>query len=102
QVDVCAPGVKIVTTKNISDGQYTDSFSGTSAATPHVAGVAALILSVNPELTASEVENIIKTTTDSLGMIVPNPQTGYGRVNAFEAVQSAMKTLEGKNGSGTV
>ncbi|NEQ25603.1 MAG: S8 family serine peptidase, partial [Microcoleus sp. SIO2G3] len=61
------PGVNILSTTPGETYQY---FSGTSMATPHVAGVAALIFSANPNLTANEVENIITATADPTGIFV--------------------------------
>lgn len=93
EIDVCAPGVHIITTDIAgtrgysSNADYYEKFNGTSAATPHVAGVAALILSVNPSLTAAEVENILRKATDDLGTPGFNIFTGFGRTNALKAVQ---------------
>lgn len=50
-----------------NNGDYNDNFSGTSAACPQVSGVAALILSINPNLTRQEVENILFNTAVDLG-----------------------------------
>jgi subtilisin family serine protease len=60
--------------------------SGTSMATPHVSGVAALILGKNPNLTPGQVETIMERTTTDLG--VPNYDTkyGWGLVNAQAAL----------------
>jgi len=79
------------------------NFGGTSDACPMVAGVAALILSVNPELTVLEVNNIIeqtaqKTRTDVYTYSTTsgrpngtwNNKMGYGLVNAYEAVKLAL------------
>ena len=79
---------------------YTGRFGGTSAACPQVAGVAALMLSVNKNLTAKNVKDIIETTTKKIGqkpysIIQAHPNgtwnndMGYGLVNAFEAVKKA-------------
>lgn len=62
---VVAPGVNVLSTTPGNTYQY---FSGTSMATPHVAGVAALILSANPTLTAAEVESIITATANPAGI----------------------------------
>ena len=52
------------TTPGVREDFYTDDFGGTSGAAPVVSGVAALMLSVNPELTASEVRTILMATAD--------------------------------------
>lgn len=65
---VMAPGVAIESTL---PGDRYDSFSGTSMATPHVAGVIALMLSANPDLTPEQVRQIIIGTTTDLGEIGP-------------------------------
>jgi thermitase len=98
QVDVAAPGVHIFTTDimnkaGYSSDNYEDGFNGTSAATPHVAGVAALVLSVAPELKASEVEEIIKNSVDDITPKGFDNYTGYGRINAFKAVSKALEIV---------
>ena len=62
--DVSAPGNG--TTSLSTTGGYS-SFSGTSGATPHLAGTVALILSVNPNLTPEDVSRIIQTTSIEKG-----------------------------------
>ena len=80
-------------------------FGGTSSACPLVAGIAGLILSANPDLTAREVKQILQTTTDQIIDKSPDPQLGqtygtydkdghslwfgYGKVNAYKAVKAA-------------
>ncbi len=96
QVDVAAPGVHIFTTDimnkaGYSSDNYEDGFNGTSAATPHVAGVAALVLSVAPELKAIEVEEIIKNSADDITPKGVDNYTGHGRINAFKAVSKAFE-----------
>ncbi len=104
------PGLGIVTvdrpgTPGYDPGSYTTDFGGTSSACPLVAGVAALILSVNPDLTATEVKQILQQTADKITDTSADPQFGfrkgtyeaggrcdwfgYGKVNAFKAVQIA-------------
>ncbi len=72
---------------------YTDSFSGTSAAAPIVAGIAALVLSENPSLSKEEVLEIFKLTADKNGRFPyvngRNNHWGYGRINAGKAVAMA-------------
>lgn len=62
---------------------------GTSMAAPHIAGVAALMLSVNPSLTPSQVETILSSTADDLGPAGLDSDFGWGLVNAGAAVASA-------------
>ena len=65
-------------------------FAGTSMATPHVAGIAALMLSKDPSLTPAQVDSIISTSTDVLpdpsNTSIPDPRSGHGRVNANTAL----------------
>jgi hypothetical protein len=67
--------------------------SGTSMATPHAAGVAALILSIKPSLTAAQCADIMRLTADPLkdnpADPIPNDNYGWGCVNAFAAVNRA-------------
>lgn len=67
-------------------GNYTEHFGGTSAACPQVAGVAALMLAVNPNLTTTEVKNILEKTATDLGQTGYDTTYGYGLVNAYSAV----------------
>ena len=124
ELDVMAPGVLIATTdlqgdngynpkvfihreaggtkltSDFSDKDYTNCFNGTSSACPHVAGVAALILSVNPDLTAKQVADIIVQTAQKVGGYnyqntyarpngTWNNEMGYGLVDAYKALQKA-------------
>jgi subtilisin family serine protease len=97
ELDIVAPGVMIPTT---DIGSGTTNFNGTSSATPHIAGVAALILSINPCLTGEEVRNIIENTAQKVGTYTygndpnrPNgtwhEEVGYGLVDAFQSVLHA-------------
>lgn len=96
-IDVAAPGVDIQST--YWDDTYA-SLSGTSMATPHVAGVAALILSRNNSLTADQVGNIIRTTAkplqDDPAEAVPNDKYGHGLLQADAAVKAAGPVLKPK------
>ncbi|MEM1094925.1 MAG: S8 family serine peptidase [Bacteroidota bacterium] len=106
---VCAPssgagGLGIVTTdrrgaNGYQSGDYTtmQRFGGTSSACPLVAGVCALMLSVNPELTAIEVKDILKETAEQIdpqgggyGKDRHSAIYGFGRVDAYRAVQAAI------------
>jgi subtilisin family serine protease len=71
-LDIAAPGVLIPTTDltgtdGYDTGDYTLTFNGTSSATPHVAGVAALILQANPNLTQGQVVEIIEKCGRKVG-----------------------------------
>ncbi|MGB5678711.1 MAG: S8 family serine peptidase, partial [Gammaproteobacteria bacterium] len=69
---------------------YHTSFGGTSAATPLAAGIAGLILSAAPELTAEEVRQLMRDSADKIGpepyVDGRNDRYGYGRVNAHRAL----------------
>jgi subtilisin family serine protease len=112
EVRVYLPGLGIVTTDRVEGAGYdpshfTDSFGGTSSACPLVAGVAALVLSANPDLTAAEVKQILQQTADKIVDTDPDLQFGYrkgtyeaagrsdwfgfGKVNAFKAVKAAVQ-----------
>ncbi len=74
--DVCAPGVNILSTYYSNDRSYT-TMSGTSMATPHVAGLCALMLSKNPMLTPRQTDSIIERhAVVDLGS--PGKDTGFG------------------------
>src|SRR5579884_2940599 len=83
------------TAKGDAEGNYTNSFGGTSSAAPLVAGIAALMLSANPDLKPSDVRDILGKTADKIGSASEydsnghSENYGYGRVNAKAAVQMA-------------
>jgi len=70
-------------------GPYYKFMQGTSMATPHVSGVIALMLSVNPGLTPSQIMSILASTANTLNTSVPNNDIGYGLVDAGQAVADA-------------
>ncbi len=98
--NVAAPGLNVRSA--IPDGAYA-SFSGTSMAAPHVAGVVALMLSANPDLRGQveTLEAILEETAKPMlsgqdcggvsGSGVPNAVYGYGRIDALLAVQRALE-----------
>ena len=116
ELDVVAPGVLVSTTDNTgnvgnnngintndySNTDYTRLVGGTSAAASYVAGVAALVLSVNNSLTSSQVARILKGTSQKVGNYsytystnshlngTWNIEMGHGLVDATAAVQEAM------------
>lgn len=90
KVDISAPGYRISTTTVNNSYLLTD---GTSLASPIVAGVVALMYSVNPNLTPDQVRDILKNTADDIYQIPENApyigKLGTGRVNAYRAVLEA-------------
>ena len=87
--DVCAPGVDIKSCSLFDNSGYFDD-SGTSMATPCVAGVMALMLSKNPDLTPAEILEILETTAVRLPNLSSpkNNIFGSGRIDALAAVQA--------------
>lgn len=81
-LDISAPGYGYTTAKG---GGYS-TFGGTSAATPHVAGVAALLFSSDPLLTPAQVTDILTSSADDINTPGWDQYTGYGQVNAYEAM----------------
>jgi subtilisin family serine protease len=101
--EVSAPGVNILS--SLPGGAYGTN-SGTSMATPHVAGLAALMLQADLGLTLEQIETIIKETAAPLGSPIPNNSYGWGRIDAYAAVAalSGAGTLAGvvtRAGDGT-
>ena len=106
-LDISAPGVwlystDIMGTAGASTGNYNASFNGTSGAAPVVSGVAGLVLSADPSLTADEVQDILQRTADDVNGGGWDTQMGYGRINAHWAVVYALthKTFFDFNGDG--
>lgn len=87
---VVAPGQSIYTTDRTgSSGYSTGSYAtmdGTSFSSPYVAALAALVLSKNSSLTPSQVEVIIRQSTTDMSPSGFDAQTGWGMVNANEAL----------------
>lgn len=96
-VDLCSPGYNTMSAQPTDCGAnawpYYGSSSGTSYATPIVAGVAALMYSVNPCMTPSWCQDILKNTTDPILDAANFPNgVGTGRVNAYKAVKEAQNS----------
>jgi len=82
-IDVTAPGEHIPST--FPNNNYV-IMSGTSMAAPHVAGLAALIRSVNPDLTNKQVHDLIKASAIDLGPEGRDPYYGYGEIDIARAM----------------
>lgn len=96
-LDLVAFGEKIMTT-DVSGSlgfsetaAYYGDFNGTSAACPQVAGVAALLLSLNPNLSEESVKMYLKSTAKDLGVKGRDNIYGCGLVDANEAVGQLLK-----------
>lgn len=90
KIDVAAPGVDILSLQAagtalgavVSPGYII--LSGTSMATPHVAGLAALVLSQNPDFTNEQVRQVLRSSASSAS--APNSNTGYGVIQSAPAL----------------
>jgi len=78
-IDVAAPGVDVLT---LNLGGGTTGFTGTSAATPFVSGVCALVLSLDSSVTPAQMQDLIRQGADDLPPYGFDTKTGYGRLNA--------------------
>lgn len=87
-IDVAAPGSGLYGVSNTSDTALAPG-GATSAATPYVAGVAALVLSADPTLSAAECAQIIMDTATDAGAPGYDTAYGYGIINPLAAVQRA-------------
>lgn len=90
QLDVVAPGDRIYTTK--LGGDYTIN-SGTSMAAPQVAGLAALLLQVHPNLSPKEVSDILKFSADDVAEEGWDNKTGFGRINMNKALRLPLSAI---------
>lgn len=95
KIDVAAPGVDVLSTRSSQDKICSASWlvgtkycrlSGTSMASPHVAGLAALILAKNPAFTAAEVRQIIRASAEDLGTPGFDGNSGRGMIDANKAL----------------
>lgn len=94
--DVCAPGVDIKSCDAFNINGYT-TMSGTSMATPGVAGVMALLISKVPELTPQEIDIALETTAVDLGAVGKDNMFGAGRIDALEAFNDLVEMYDPTN-----
>jgi len=85
-VDITAPGVDIATTYPNNEYVY---YTGTSFSSPLAAGIAALMVAANPNITVSELENGIFSTTVDIGVVGNDNVFGHGLIDAAAAVSYA-------------
>lgn len=90
-ITLSAPGSGILTTANGGGYGY---WAGTSFASPIAAAVAGLALSVNPSLSNEALVTLLKETSDDLGEAGFDARFGWGRVNAWRAVQAAAASVQ--------
>ena len=88
KVDVAAPGVAILSTYPTAKNTLYVEMKGTSMATPFVAGIAGLMLSVNPSLSPTQLKSLIMQNVDKASTLNGKVKSG-GRVNAEKAVNAA-------------
>ncbi len=88
-VSVAAPGQFVYSTTLVdANGQDTyGTFSGTSMATPHAAGLAGLLFSQDPNRTNIQVRSLIESTAEDMGPAGVDAYFGHGRISAYRAVQ---------------
>jgi subtilisin family serine protease len=121
-LDVMAPGTDLFTTDAVtvpgyddddkpfysttSDGKYVKNWNATSSASPSVAGIAGLVLSVNSELSATRVQSIIQNTATDISSNSASEgwdqYTGSGIANAYAAVRMASEGAYANKGQITV
>jgi serine protease AprX len=89
--DISGPGVDVVSTE-WGTGGYT-TMDGTSMSAPHIAGVAALMLSANPSLSVAKLDSLIEVTSMDLGSSGKDNTYGAGRVDAYQAVLGALSLV---------
>lgn len=104
EIDITAPGgdqtkfgpnggvISTIIDRKNNDQPTTTPYQGTSMASPHVAGVAALMLAANPSLTPTQLESMIQSTATDLGSPGRDDFFGNGLINAFKAVEAASGT----------
>jgi subtilisin family serine protease len=88
-IDVAAPGASIAST--YPGSQYA-ALSGTSMASPHVAALAGLIRSINPDLTNVEVMDIMRKSARDLGAAGKDNNFGYGQIDVVKALEMVQQS----------
>ena len=86
--EVCAPGVNVYS--SVPGGGYDGTYSGTSMAGPHVAGLVALMRSANPNADVRVIKSIIMRTARDEGTAGKDNNYGWGFIDAYAAVQQVL------------
>jgi hypothetical protein len=95
-LDLLAPGFKVPGIVWYSSSSVIAPLDGSSLAAPCVAGVAALVLSVNPDLKSDQLAKVLCQSCDpQVEDKKWDPQVGWGRLNAKNAVELAIKVKQG-------
>lgn len=84
---IAAPGAGV--TSSVPGGRYSN-FSGTSMASPHVAGAVALMLSAKPTATYDEIVTALESTATDIAEPGPDNSAGYGRINVNKAIDALL------------
>ncbi len=104
--DLVAPGYYVqgyqYNTRSTQEGGGYVDFGGTSAATPHVAGAMAILLSADSTLTPDKLDMLLETTATDLGAPGKDPCYGAGLVNVFAALIKTLNQKQYGSLSGTV
>ena len=88
-------------TVNSSINEDYEYYNGTSMATPHVAGVAALVWSYHPQCTASQVRSAMTATAEDIDVAGRDNRTGFGLIDAVSAKEYLDAGCNGPEGSGS-
>ena len=97
--EVSAPGVSVYS--SVPGGGYQGGWTGTSMATPHVAGVVALMREANPNLDVDSIKNILMESSVDHGSAGEDNAYGWGMLDAMTAVELVVASLGGINGTVT-
>ncbi len=90
--DVSAPGVKVIS--SMPGGEYGE-MSGTSMATPHNSGAAALLVQVKPDLTVPQIRELLMKSADDKGPQGIDNDFGAGRINVLKGNQLLVQKISG-------
>lgn len=88
--DLCAPGVRISAPQAGTPDRFV-TYSGSSMASPFVAGAAALLLESNPFLTPHDLRSLLISTAQDWGKPGPDLDYGAGRINVYRAIQRSLR-----------